>query len=223
MKYYSLILILLLSSCSKDAIYQPPIEKYISPFGSKKEGEFKMSSQKHIKDNNGYYHYKFNRSIEYNYTDVVGEASAISNSYYNYNNNSVIEGTFDSNSFFILGDSVSVTIPLYNPFNSLYSSPYFTYPISTKTKTIILSQFKGFIVPLVATTKTYFKQYDYRMDDYKPSGTNMWTKRVIGPIPKYMIGDTIIIYGKASWDCGSYSIKFPQYTHKTDSLKLIID
>lgn len=222
MKYYSLILFVLIVSCSKPN-YQPVVDRYNSPFGTKKEGEFKMSSQKYPRDINGYYHYKFDRSIPYNYTDIVGEASAVSDSYYSYNGTTVIEGTFDSNSFLILGDSLSVTIPLYSPFNSLYSSPYFNYPISTKNKTVVLSQFKGSIVPVVPTTKTYFKQYDSRMDDYKPTGTNLWTKRVVGPIPKYMIGDTITIYGKASWDCGNYSTKFPQYTHKTDSLKLIID
>lgn len=223
MKYIILILIFLLSSCIKKPIYILPNENNISPFGNKKEGEFKILRYPNTKDSNGYYHYKLNRSVQYNYTDVIAEASPIVNKYYRYNNTSVIESTFDGNAFLILGDSMSVTIPLYNPFNSLYSSPYFNYPISVKNKTIILSQFSGFIVPVVPTNKIYFKEYDARMDIYKPTGNNLWAKRIIGPIPKYMIGDTITIYGKVFWECGTYSINFPKYTNKKDSLKLIID
>jgi len=214
MKYY-LILLLLLTSCSKELLYP-------SPFGDKKEGEFKILVQS-PKDNNGYYHYKFNTIKEYNYTDIVAEAIPVINERYIYNGISVIEGKFDSNAFWVLGDSLSVTIQLYSPFTSLYSSPYFTSPLPTRNKTVILSQFKGFIVPVVPTSPIYFKKYDARMDEYKPNGNNLWTKRVIGPIPKYMIGDTITIYGKVAWECGNYSIQYPKYTHKTDSLKLIID
>lgn len=223
MKYLILLLFVLFTSCVKDSVYTDVVEKDISPFGDKKEGEFKITTRTRSRDVNGYYHYKFNTSLKYNYTDIVAEASQIVNPYYTYNGSSVVEASFDGNAFFILGDSLVVTIPMYNPFNSLSSSPYFTNPISVNNRTVVLSQFKGFIVPVVPSTKIYFKQYDPRMDEYKPTGTNLWTKRVIGPIPKYMIGDTITIYGKASWDCGSYSIEFPQYTQKTDFIKLIID
>lgn len=214
MKKY-IVLLLLLSSCSKEISYP-------SPFGNRKDGDFKITAQL-PRDNNGYYHYKFNTIKDYNYTSIVAEASRITNERYIYNGTSVIEGDFDSNAFWILGDSLAVTIPLYNPFKSLYSSPYFTSPLPVGTKTVILSQFKGFIVPVVPTSPIYFKEYDMRMDEYKPNNNNLWTKRVIGPIPKYMIGDTIVIHGKVAWECGNYSIQNPQYTHKTDSLKLIID
>ena len=61
------------------------------------------------------------------------------------------------------------------------------------------------------------------MDEYTPQNGNLWTKRIIGPIPQGFIGDTITIYGRASWECGNYSIQYPNRTRKIDSLRLIID
>jgi hypothetical protein len=212
MKYY-IFALLLLVSCTKE---------YPSPFSDGKEGEFKVSMQL-PKDNNGYYHFQFNRLKSYDYTNIFAEASPITNERYIYNGTSVIEGRFDSNSFWIMGDSLAIIIPLYNPFNSLYSSPYFNTPLPVGTRTIILSQFKDFIVPVVPTTGVYFKQYDSRMDEYIPKPNNLWTKRIIGPIPKTMIGDTIIVYGKAIWEAGNYSLQHPERTRKVDSLKLIIE
>jgi hypothetical protein len=218
MKKYITVLIVLLTSCSKND------DLYPSPFSNTREGEFKISMQA-PKDNNGYYHYKFNPNYNpnFNYTHIFAEASPITNERYIYNGSSVIEGKFDSDAFWIIGDSLAITIPLYNPFSSLYSSPYFTTPLPTRNKTVILSQFKGFIVPVVPTTGVYFKKYDSRMDDYIPKSNNLWTKRTIGPIPIYMKGDTITVYSKVAWECGNYSIQYPERTHKIDSLKLIIE
>lgn len=209
---YLIFILLLLSACSKE---------YPSPFDSGKEGEFKISMQL-PKDINGYYYFKFDTTKWFEYTNVFAEASPITNERYIYNGTTVIEGKFDSNSYWIMGDSLSVVIPLYNPFSSLYTSPYFITPLPTKTKTVVLSQFKDFIVPVVPTTGIYFKQYDSRMDEYVPKPNNLWSKRIIGPIPKIMIGDTITIYGKAVWEAGNYSIQYPNRTRKIDSLKLII-
>jgi hypothetical protein len=61
------------------------------------------------------------------------------------------------------------------------------------------------------------------MDEYKPSGNNMWTKQLIGPIPAQYRGDTIKIYVKTYWECGNYSLTYPERTEKIDSLSLIID
>lgn len=215
MKYYILLLVVLLSSCSKDLLYP-------SPFTNSLEGKFTLSMQT-TRDNNGFYHYRFNRTKSFDYTNIFAEATPVTNERYIYNGISVIEGKFDSNAFWIMGDSLTVTLPLYNPFNSLYSSPSFNTPLPVGTKTIILSQFKDFIVPVVPTSPIYFKKYDERMDEYIPQTNNLWTKRIIGPIPKGFIGDTIIIYGKVSWECGNYSIQYPNRTRKVDSLKLIID
>jgi hypothetical protein len=174
------------------------------------------------KDARGYFHYKFDRTKSFNYTSVYAEATPITNERYLYNGVSVVESEFDTDTYWVF-DTLTVTIPLYNPFRSLYSSPYFNTPLSVGTKTVTLSQYRNTIVPLIATSSTYFKNYDARMDEYKPSGNNMWTKQLIGPIPAQYRGDTIKIYVKTYWECGNYSITYPERTEKIDSLSLIID
>lgn len=215
MKKLLLVLLIAATSCAKTA-------EYPSPFGSKLDGEFKVS-MKAPKDNNGYYHYQYNTAKEFDYTSIYTEASAITNERYIYNGTSVIEGAFDSDSYWIMGENIGIKLPLYNPFRSLYSSPYFTTPLPVGTKTIMLSQYKNFIVEIVPQSPIYFKQYDPRMDEYIPKGNNLWTKRIIGPIPKYMRGDTIKVYANVTWECGNYSLTYPERTHKIDSLNLIID
>jgi hypothetical protein len=215
MKKILLVLLIAATGCAKTA-------EYPSPFGNKLEGEFKVS-MKAPKDNNGYYHYQYNTAKEYDYTSIYTEASAITNERYIYNGTSVIEGAFDSDSYWIMGENIGIKLPLYNPFRSLYSSPYFTTPLPVGTKTIVLSQYKNFIVEVVPTSPIYFKKYDSRMDEYVPKGNNLWTKRIIGPIPKYMRGDTIKVYANIAWECGNYSLTHPERTHKIDSINLIID
>jgi hypothetical protein len=199
---------------------QYPEITYPSPFTGTDKGKVKLSMD-YPKDNNGYYRVTLNPNKEYNYTSIFVEASRITNSRYIYNGISVIEGKFDSNSYWIIGENLAVTLPLYNPFRSLYSSPYFRTPILVGTKTIILSQFENQIVPLVPETGIYFKEYDPRMDTYKPSSENLWSKKIIGPIPYKMKGDTIKIYCKVSWECGNYSLTYPDRTNIIDSLKII--
>jgi hypothetical protein len=36
-----------------------------------------------------------------------------------------------------------------------------------------------------------------------------------------MIGDTVKVYAKISWECGNYSLNYPERTHAVDSLKII--
>jgi hypothetical protein len=215
MKKLLLVLLVAITSCAKEV-------EYPSPFGNKPDGEI-IVSMKAPKDKNGYYHFQFNPTKDFEYTSVYTEASAITNERYIYNGTSVIEGAFDSDSYWIMGENIGVKLPLYSPFRSLYSSPYFNSPLPVGEKSIVLSQYKNFIVEVVPPTKVYFKKYDSRMDEYIPKGNNLWTKRIIGPIPKYMRGDTIKVYANIAWECGNYSINHPERTHKIDSLNLIID
>ena len=215
MKKILLILLVAVASCSKRVDYP-------SPFSNRLDGEFTVS-MKVPKDNNGYYHFQFNPSKDFEYTNIYAEASPVTNERYLYNGISVIEGAFDSDSYWILGENIGVKIPLYNPFRSLYTSPYFTSPLPVGTRSIVLAQYKNSIVEVVPPTKVYFKKYDSRMDEYIPKGNNLWTKRIIGPIPKYMRGDTLRIYANIAWECGNYSLTYPERTHKLDSINLIID
>lgn len=194
--------------------------QYPSPFTGTDRGNVKLYMN-YPKDNNGYYHVTLDSNKEYSYNNIFVEASKITNSRYIYNGASIIEGRFDSNSYWIIGENLVITLPLYNPFKSLYSSPYFTTPIPVGNKTITLSQFKNQIVPLIPETGIYFKEYDYRMDEYEPSSNNLWSKRIIGPIPYSMKGDTIKVYCEVFWECGNYSLTYPNRTVAIDSLKII--
>lgn len=147
---------------------------------------------------------------------------------YEYNGSSSISAQFDSSSFWVMGNSMSFTIPLYNPFTSLYSNKYYNNPIPVGSTTIILSQFNGTIVPIVQDTKVYLKEYrgpsiNYPGDEYVPSNSinNYWSKRIVGPIPSSMKGKTATIYSKIFWDAGNYSYNNPGKTTKLDSIKVI--
>ena len=214
-QFITLFSVLVLFGCSKDGLQYP------SPFTNSNEGQVSITMGT-PKDARGYFHYKFDRTKSFNYTSVYAEATPITNERYLYNGVSVVESEFDTDTYWVF-DTLTVTIPLYNPFRSLYSSPYFNTPLSVGTKTVTLSQYRNTIVPLIATSSTYFKNYDARMDEYKPSGNNMWTKQLIGPIPAQYRGDTIKIYVKTYWECGNYSLTYPERTEKIDSLSLIID
>ena len=147
---------------------------------------------------------------------------------YEYGGTSVISAQFDSSSFWIMGNNLSVTLPLYNPFTSLYSNPYYNTPLPSGSKTVTLSQFEGYIVPIVQDTKVYLKEYkpsslSYPGDEYIPSNStnNYWSKRIIGPIPYTMKGKSTTIYAKIFWDAGNYSYLNPSKTTKLDSIKVI--
>lgn len=210
--YVLLLGVLTLFGCEK-------IE-YPSPFTGTDRGVVKLS-MKYPKDNNGYYHVTLDPNKSYSYTNLFVESSKVTNERYLYNGASVVEASFDSDSYWIIGPNLIVTLPLYNPFKSLYTSPYFRTPIPVGSKTIVLSQYENQIVSLVQETSIYLKEYDSRMDEYKPSGNNLWSKRIIGPIPYEMKGDTIKVYGKVVWECGNYSLSYPEKTHVIDSLKII--
>ena len=194
--------------------------QYPSPFTGTDKGIVKLYMN-YPKDNNGYYHVVLDPNKEYSYNNIFVEASKITNERYLYNGVSVIESRFESDSYWIVGKNLLVTLPLYSPFQSLSSNPSYNNPIPVRDTTIILSQFKNQIVPLIQETGIYLKDYNSVMDEYKPSSNNLWSKRIIGPIPKYMIGDTIKVYCRVSWECGNYSLTYPERTKIIDSLKII--
>lgn len=215
MKNFILVLsVLTLFGCSKDPLYP-------SPFANGLEGQTKIT-MKAPRDARGYYHYQFDNTKAFNYTFVYAEATPVTNPRYLYNGVSVIESRFDTDTYWLF-DTLTVTIPLYNPFRSLYSSPYFNTPLSVGNTTVTLSQFANTMVPLIEDYGTYFKKYDPRMDEYRPQGDMMWTKQMVGPIPSSYKGDTIKVYVKVFWECGNYSLTYPSRTEKIDSLSLIID
>jgi hypothetical protein len=99
-------------------------------------------------------------------------------------------------------------------------------PIPVKNKTVVLSQYANSIVEMVQETSIYLKEYDpgnsYKpADEYKPEEGMYWSKRIVGPIPGYFKGDTIIVYSKTEWDAGNYTYEHPDETTKIDSVKII--
>lgn len=169
----------------------------------------------------GYYLVPLSAVTAYNRFSIYVEGTRVNDPKYHYNNAPIIEAKFDCSAYWVLTDSLLVNIPLYSPFSSLFTSPYFNIPISVRDTSIILSQFVGQTVPIVPPTGIYLKDYDPRMDEYRPREGYMWSKRIIGPIPSYFRGDTITTYVKTSWELGRYSLNYPDSTNKIDSLKII--
>lgn len=218
-KGYVLLIALLLTlvSCEKN------IDPY--PFENGKRSKLVML---YPKDANGYYLVPIDTTRNSNRFNIYVEATKLIPFYW-YNGVSVMNVKFDSNSYWVLGTvsgDLAVTIPLYSPFTSLYSSPYFNTPLPVDTTTVILSQYRNSIVPIVQESGIYLKEYFagsmYQpADEYQPETGMYWGKRIIGPVPKYFKGDTITVYSKVFWDAGNYTYENPNETTKIDSVKVI--
>ena len=172
------------------------------------------------KDSAGYYHVKLAWTGNYYPRfNLYVEAKKYKSG------NSVISASFDTDTYWILGDSVSFVIPLYNPFTSLYTNPYWNNPLPSRLDTIILSQFAGLLVPVVQNdTRIYLKEYfpgsDYRHpDEFKPSDPEkyMWSKRIVGPIAPSLKGDTATIFMVVNW------AELNDANNKIYSLKVIFE
>lgn len=215
MKLLHLLLILVtLSGCTKELKSLSPVPPTFFNLETKLIAPYPKNSD-------GYYLVHLDTITVYNRFSIYVEGTRINDSRYYYNNVPVVEAKFDCSAYWVLTDSLLVNIPLYSPFTSLYSSPYFNIPIPVRDTSIILSQFANQIVPIVPPTGIYLKDYDSRMDEYRPRNGFMWSKRIIGPVPSYFRGDTITTYVKTSWELGNYSLSYPNSTFKTDSLKII--
>lgn len=224
-KYFFIITLLFLVACNKEVIKQneqPDVTK--SPFLTTPGT---LLTMKYPKDANGYFLVPMDTTMSYSRFDIYVEATKVIPSY-RYNGTSVIVASFDCDSYWIISNSLAVTIPLYNPFTSLSSNAYFTTRLPVKDTTIILSQYKNYIVPIVQSTGIYLKDYFagslYKpADEYMPTDpvTRAWSKRIIGPVPKFFKGDTIKVYCDISWDLGQYSVNNPGLSNKLDSIKII--
>ena len=118
-KGYALLIILLLvlTSCEKEWV-----DPY--PFENGKRSKLVMN---YPKDARGYYLVPLDTTSYSNKFNIYIEASKLI-PFYHYNGVSVMQAKFDSDSYWVLGTisgDLAVTIPLYSPFTSLYSSPYF--------------------------------------------------------------------------------------------------
>tara|TARA_R110000851_G_scaffold82803_2_gene181260 strand:+ start:4020 stop:4607 length:588 start_codon:yes stop_codon:yes gene_type:complete len=164
--------------CGKDSIYPD--------FDPNAEMVFPVEA-----DANGYYHVPLNWTGEYYpYFNLTVNADNTPE-WAHYNDMSVVTGEFDTDTYFVLGDSLAFTIPLYSPYLGLQT--YEGFPIPIRDTIVYLDQFAGTIVPIVQNdTRIYFTE----------EGERMTSTRVVGPFPPELIGDTISIYMRIKWDIG---------------------
>ena len=177
----TLLILTALFSCEKES-FAPPCET----------GECNAYIESMFyKDSNGYYHAELDWTREYYPYFTLDIYADRTSQEYRYNNVSVVTAQFDTDSYFVLQDSVAFTINLYQPWLGLWT--YDGVPIPYENTTIYLNQFEGTIVPVVQDTQIYFSDDELG---------NFTSKRVVGPFPPSMIGDTISIFMKMRWDIG---------------------
>lgn len=177
----TLLILTALFSCEKES-FAPPCET----------GECNAYMESMFyKDSNGYYHAELDWTREYYPYFTLDIYADRTSQEYRYNNVSVVTAQFDTDSYFVLQDSVAFTISLYQPWLGLWT--YDGVPIPYENTTIYLNQFEGTIVPVVQDTQIYFSDDELG---------NFTTKRVVGPFPPSMVGDTISIFMKIKWDIG---------------------
>jgi hypothetical protein len=146
------------------------------------------------KDSNGFYHAPLDWSREYYPYFNIDVVATKPNREYWYNGVPVVEANFDTDTYFILNDSITFTLPLYQPYGGLET--YGGFPIPVGNTTVILSQFAGTVVPIVQNdTRVYFS--------HDEQDVLVSTRRTVGPIPPTLIGDTISVYMKVKWDLGT--------------------
>ena len=178
-----LILLVLFASCSKDAL----------PEACSGGCDARMELPGYL-DSNGYYHvdldfngtYLPRFSIDVFATPILPE--------YQYNEISVVSAEFDSDTFWKLGENLIYKIAYYNPFSSNYTS---SSVLPSRIEELTLDIFAGQEINIVQNTEIYFKEN-------KPS-QELYTKRIVGPFPPQIVGDTITIFAEIYWEAGNQS------------------
>jgi hypothetical protein len=147
-------------------------------------------------DENGYYHVDLDWNQEfYPYFNVDVIADKVPNG--------ITSARFDTDTYWVLGDSIAFTIPLYSPYNGLQD--YQGTPIPVRDTIVYLSQFAGTILPVVQNnTRIYFSDHD---NGYS-------SRRTVGPFPPELVGDTITLYMKVLWEGYNYTIEKNNYIEK---------
>ena len=153
-------------------------------------------------DINGYYHVELDWSREYLPYFTVDVLASTIDPFYRYNEVPVVMANFDSNTTWIIGEDIVFTESTYEPFTGDYT--YSGTPLPNGTIDIHLSQFKGTKVNIVQPTEIHFQEEDF----------TLYSKRVVGPIPPSVIGDTITLYMEVFWDAGDKSILKSHYSEK---------
>ena len=131
-----------------------------------------------------------------------------------YNGVTVVSSRFDSDTFWEVESGLSFTFGLYNPFESLYTQQGSI--IKVRDTVVTLNYFQGEIIPVVQETSVNLDVKDkmecYGWDNPKSGPTFsetgnciLYSKRIVGPLIRKMIGDTLKIYSETYFDCGMNS------------------
>ena len=153
-------------------------------------------------DENGYYHIPLDWNQEYYpYFSVEVEADTTSPEFH-YAGDPVVTARFDSNTTWIIGDTLVMQQAYYKPFSSLWTSTAGALP--SYVGSINLTQFAGTVVHIAQNTHIYLSG----------KGPKIKSKRILGPFPPHMIGDTIQVFMEVTWDAGSKSITLDHFTEK---------
>ena len=149
-------------------------------------------------DENGYHHIyrKFGGTYPPRF-DLNIESSLMKDKYV-YNNVYNVFSYFSSKWNYTI-DNIVFSLPLYNPFQSLYS---YNGIIPIRDTIVTIDYFKGEIYPVVQETRVYHSLKD----------DVLYSKKII-PLFEEMIGDTMTVYSDTSFD---------SKIHILDSSKIVI-
>ena len=154
-----------------------------------------------LPDANGYYHVELDWSREYlPYFAVDVRASQVIPEF-RYNEESVVSANFDSDTSWVIGDSLVMNVPLFRTFTGDWSQ---SGPLPSGWQDVTLNQFEGIKVNIAQPTTIYFKKV----------GAAMESRRILGPFIPEMIGDTITVAMRVHWDAGNYSVTKDDYSQK---------
>lgn len=153
------------------------------------------------KDANGYYHIELDWTGEYLpyfFVDVYADKT---DDYYRYNDMSVVTARFDSDTSWIIGDTLVIRQSYYNPFGNTTQQGV---PLPAGYTEVSLPQYIGTEVNIAQKSPIYFHE----------NNQGFSTRRYLGPFIPQMIGDTITVYMKVNWDAGMQSVIKSDYLEK---------
>lgn len=146
-------------------------------------------------DENGYYHVKLDWNRDYYPYFPVDIYASPTVPELRYNDVPVVMAQFDTDTYWVLGEEVTYKVNYYNPFESQWTSNNTILP--TEVTDVVVNLFKGLKVFVVQNTFIYFSN--------TKSNETLYTRRIVGPFPPYMQGDTIQIDGRIFWEAGNFS------------------
>ena len=152
-------------------------------------------------DANGYYHIPLDWTGEYLPYFYVDVNATKTDPYWWYNNDPVATARFDSDTSWIIGDTLVVQQAYYTPFGNTTQQGV---PLPAGYNDVTLTQYAGIEVNIAQQAPVYFDVKNGRFT----------TRRYLGPFIPEMIGDTITVYMKVNWDAGDHSIIRSDFSEK---------